>query len=498
MLSLAALLLACQPTDPLGALEACQDQACRTAALAPAWLDDPQGTRTWLAGLDDPTVQATLIEGLALEHPADAAALCRALPEGAHARTRCERRVVRPHLDGGGKKIQAEPSRAAGAPGQGPAPGPRSTTLPLLELEPPPWREAAASTLQAALEGCDAGDPLLCGRLVSREHAVLGHWEQAGKACLAGDPDAGSAYAECLFQAAEVLAESRGAQGLGPAMKLCSWSSYGPMCVAHVLTLVGPNAPPAQEVDQADVQAALLVVEAIREVSQGQPALQQSWVDRYWSSWTYTAYDQAGAVDGRLAGLLPPQAQPHLPVAMAANLLQDRDPASLDLEALATELEQAQATGQEQTPGARGVSHRSRALVTNHRIQTWASDRKQEYDIPAAWVMGPGRRAVADDPAADLRICVLEAAAQLREPPPASFFLGVVGDPRQHRLVRWTGARIGGYLDPEQAVALQDPDPLVQQALSHPRKNAKARGQGHGKRPPPNPGPSHQAPQPGE
>ena len=472
MLLLATLLLACQPSTPLDLLEACGDQACRTAALMPAWQADPEGTRSWLAGLSDPTVQATLIEGLALEHPDEAATLCRELPEGNHARVRCERRVVRPHLEGRGKPAQAV--REAGRPQQASAQGPRNTTLPLLAQEPPPWIGAPAEDLRAALEGCEESEPVLCGRLVSREHAAAGRWEQAGTACLAGDPATDKAYAECLFQAAEVLAESRGAEGLGDTMRLCSWSSYGPMCVAHALTRVGPQVPGADALEEADILGALAVVEALRRVSEGQPELQATWVDRYWSSWTYTVYTHARTLDDSLAARLPQEARPHLSVAIAARLLQGRDPNSLELEALVAELEAVPTTAQEPALGAR--TRRNFALVTNHRIQTWASDRKEEQGIPSAWVMGPARRGVATDPTTDLRICILEAAAQLRTPPPASFFLQVVGDKSQHRLVRWTGARIGSYLDPDAASTLEDPEPLVQQALDRPRLAGGAKG----------------------
>ncbi len=468
LLPLVALIPGCQPEDPLTALQACQDQACRTAALLPAWAEDPTGTRSWLAGLEDPTVQATLIEGLALEHPDDAAALCRDLPEGAHARVRCERRVVRPHLEGRGKPIHQ-----AGPRQQEAAAGPRSTTLPLLDLEPPPWTLAAAAERDAALADCEEGEPRLCARLVSRQQAESGDWEAAGLACLAGDPDAGKAYAECLFQAAEVLAESQGATGLGPAMKLCSWSSFGPMCVAHSLTLVGPEVPSAEQLTDEHIQATLDVVEAIRTASQAQPRLQANWVDRYWSSWTYSVYVNARAVDGRLLELLPAEAAPHLRVAVAARLMKDRDPATLEIEALAAELEQALAGRVEPQPGP--AVPRVRSLVTNHRVQTWATDRKDERPVPAAWVMGPARRAVSDDPAVEMRLCVLEAAAQLRSPPPASFFLAPVGDTEQDRLVRWTGARIGSFLDPEAAKGLSDPEPLVQGVLDKPRVNRKGK-----------------------
>jgi hypothetical protein len=467
---LASLLsLACQPTDPVAGLEACADQACRTEALLPAWQADPARARVWLLGLDDPLVQTTLIERLALELPDEAAALCRELPERGHARTRCERHVVRPHLRGHGKpQSRAEPAAAAA--------GPRSATLPLLTLPDPPWQGATPAELEAALTGCEAGNPQLCGRLISREHAAEGRWEQAGLACRAGDPDAGKVNDECLFQAAEVLAEQLGAAGLGDALRLCSWSRFGPMCVAHSLTLAGPAVPPVESLSTEDVARASAVVQAIRQVSTDQPDLGENWVDRYWSSWTFTTFSHARQPAGALDIVLPPEAAPHLPVAVAARLLADRDPQHLQMDVLVNELRAAMA---EAPKPATTATERQSRLVTWHQRQTWPSDRKLERQIPAAWVMGPGRRAlVVDDREADLQICVLEAAAQLREPPPASFFLAVVGDPERHRLVRWTGARIGGFLDPQAASLLDDLDPLVQATLDQPRKVPGGQGKG--------------------
>lgn len=474
------LLLACQPEAPLATLEACDDQACRSAAMLPAWRQDPAGTQAWLLALDDPTVQATLIEGLALELPDDAAVLCRALPAEGHARTRCERRVVRPHLEGRGKPLAQEASATA-------ASGPRSATLPLLELDAPPWSGTSPATLTEALAGCEAGEAVLCGRLVSREHAAEGRWEQAGLACLAGDPSQGSDYAECLFQAAEVLAEAGGASALPRALQLCSWSRFGPMCVAHSLTLVGPDVPAADHATAADIEAAREVVAAIHDVAESQPRLRATWEDRYWSSWAASTYKHATRLDGRLLELLPDEARGHAHVAMAARLLTGRGLEGASLDDLVRELAAAMATTGE-APGPEATPQRF-DLVTWHHLQTWPLDRKDEREIPAAWVMGPARRAVADDREADLRICILEAAAQLREPPPASFFLAVVGDEAEHRLVRWTGARIGGVLDPEAAATLSDPDPLVQGALDRPRKKPEGKSR-KGEKPPLAPAPA--------
>jgi hypothetical protein len=456
---LLALSLACQPEAPLARLEACPDQPCRSAALLPAWRDDPAGTGAWLAGLADPTVQATLIEGLALEQPEAAASLCASLPESGHARERCLRRVVRPHLEGGGaeRKLAPQPRSLA--------PGPRSSTLPLLPVGEAPWLAAAPSTLAAALAGCDQASPALCARIAAREAARERGWEAAGLACMAGDPTRGEAYAECLFQAAEERASSLGAPGLPDSLRLCSHSSFGPMCVAHTLTAVGPQVPGAEALGQDDVAGALAVVEAIRRASAEAPEVGAIWVDRYWSSWAWSVVAHSDRL-ARPAVELPEGARHHLIMALAMRQLREARPRALELEAQISALQALLEAGPP-SPPARGSP---RPLVTWHRRQAWPGDRGEEREIPATWVTGPARRALAEDPAVDLRICVLEAAAQLEPPPPASFFLAPVGRPEEHRLVRWTGARIGGMLDPAAAGALTDPDPLVQATLERPRR----------------------------
>lgn len=461
--ALLASVFACGEADPVGVLLACGDAACRSAALRPAWEHDPGRVETWLGSLGDDRDRELLVEQLALSEPSAAARLCRLLPERGRARERCEARVVRPHLDTARRKPLA-PEAAPDA-----APGPRSGTLSLLALSDPPWFAVPADARAAALDGCEQREPALCARFRARDLALALDRDGAGLACLAGDPDLGNAYAECLFQTAETLAEARGAEGVGVALELCSWSSFGPMCAAHVLTRVGPAVPAADELRAEDLAGPRATVAAIAAATAGQPRLQASYVDRYWSAWTATTCRWARRVDGRLLGMLPEEARHHLAVAVAARLLLDRDPRQVDLEALVAATAAALADpGREPTAAARRKLH---PLNTLHARDGWSEDREDQRAIPAAWVMGPGRRAlVLEDPAVDLRIAVLEAAFQAGTAPPARFFLDDLAEPGRHRLERWTAARLGAALDPEAAAALHDPDPLVQAALDGPRR----------------------------
>ncbi len=473
--ALLALAVACQQATPFGRLEACGDEACRSDNFEPAWSQDRQATEAWFATLMDDTVQTTLLEVLALEHPREAADLCKSLSEARLAVDRCSRFVQRPHLMGPGKRPR--PSAKEGS-----ASGPRSTTLGLLEPGPEPWADADGHELQAAVDSCELDSVALCARQQARALAEEGQWERVGLGCLAGDPDRGKPYAECLFQSAEVMADKLGAAGVGDALRLCAWSDYGPMCVAHVIVRAAPAVPAAEHVTQEHVDELRAVLDAIEAAATNQPELGASYVDRLWASWTNTAFVHAKTLDGRLTSLLPEEARHHVPVAIAAQLVETGDPQELSLEELLIELEAVLARSGT-SPSVGRTEPRRYPLVSRHRQSYWIQDGKGEHTLASAWVMGPGRRArVLDDPKAELRVCLLEAAGQLRQRPPAAFFLSVVGDPERHRLVRWTGARIGAHVDPDAAILLQDPDLLVQRALGTHRKNRR------GSKPQPGPG----------
>jgi hypothetical protein len=452
-------LAGCGPPDPVDALLACGDPACRSAALQSAWEADGPRVETWLAALSPDQGRDLLVEQLALAAPREADRLCGLLPAHTQQSSRCTARVVRPHLGPGSGRKRGGEEVAAGS-----AAGPRSSTLAVPTLPAPRWVAATEAEYGAVLAGCDQPDAALCGRFQARARAADGDAEGAGLACVAADPGRGQVYAECLFQAAEAAAESRHADGFGPALSLCAASSFGPMCVAHVLNLLSPQVPAADAATAEDVAGAMAAVEAIRVATAGHPRVQASYVDWYWACWTGTAWRSAQHVDGRLATLLPAEARPHVAVAVAARLLRDERTAEMAFAPFVARLRAALAD--QDAPVQRGPPRRGERMLTQVRREGWSEDGVLERSIPAAWVLGPGRRAIAqDDPETDLRIAALEAIAQADDPPPAGFFLALVADTQQPSLVRWTAARLAALVDPRATAGLSDPDPLVQAAL---------------------------------
>lgn len=187
-------------------------------------------------------------------------------------------------------------------------------------------------------------------------------------------------------------------------------------------------------------------------------------VDRFWSAWTFTSTHVAPAVTGDLLDHVPPEALPHARMATTWAALRGAwghpdTPTDLEgLVRLAAEALDRRGVGDlPPLPGA--------TLVEQGEGVLWTADRPGEEQVPAVYCMGPGRRAVADDPSVGLQIAVLEATARLSPPPPPSLYADVLGSDRPE-YVRWTAARIGRALYPDLAPPRPDPSPLVQARLT--------------------------------
>ena len=248
---------------------------------------------------------------------------------------------------------------------------------------------------------------------------------------------------------------------LGGALRLCAMTeSLAPGCVHHVVAASFPDVPRADQAAPEDLETSMRVLANLRETVGTD--LADLYTDFFWATWTAHSVQEVDAIDGRLLQVLPPEAVPHIRVALAWALLRERDRQDWALDALVDELEQRLAD-----PGTpRAGSLRDVGDVRPR--DTWPRDLQgsDEDTIPAAFCMGVGRRAVSPEPRTDLAIALLEAAARLQHSAPPEFYLSVVGS--DHPLwVRWTAARIAQQLSPG-SLATIDPDqvpPLVRARL---------------------------------
>ena len=454
-------------------LQACTDQACREAALEPAYIADSAGTIGWMIAQNDPVIQTAVIDQLTHRFPQDANAICEALPRQSDARQQCLRRNVRPHL-----YTNPTGHKEPGVLDASAAPGPRSSSLPVPDSAAAAWESGDVMTLECTT------DRELCALQAARKAAHQGRSAaEIGGLCRAGFALTDKPYGECLFKAAEEIGETRQAAGIADAMALCSGSVYGPMCIAHLMTRVGPPVPTADSFSPKDIAAAVVVADALAAATP--PEMRELYVDRFWSSWVYTSYSQARTIHGTLIDHLPEAARHHVPVAAAHRQMTLNAPKTMSEEAARLETALALRPDIDQE-----ASHH--VAVTRMLRHLWERDLPGESDLTATWVMGPGRRARSSDPAAELKIAVLEAAGQLKTPPEADFFLSVLDEPDHDQLVRWTAARIGAALDGPAAAQRSDDDPLVAARLKNTQRKKPLR-----KNPEGAPGPAAQPPQPG-
>ncbi|MCB9760098.1 MAG: hypothetical protein H6739_09715 [Alphaproteobacteria bacterium] len=374
-------------------------------ALVAAWPEDPDGVAARVRALDDPVVQQVAVSRLAERYPGQTGALCAALEAGP-ARDRCARFNQRPHL------WTVPPRAADAAPALRPAP-PADVVVPdaLLDI----WAATAPDP------GSCSADDGLCLSTRAREAAAAGRVSAAAAACVSVDDD--RARQDCFFAAAEAVPP--GPDQYADAVRLCLGAgSFASMCHGHVLIAVlsrpGPFALPPLVEQAARVRDAWTDAWANPEV--GQRA-----VERLWSL----------AVAGR-ADTIP-------------------DPLTL----------------------AEGAPPEAAQQLRNlHAERRWAVDRARdgglwrdyypgEQGIPAVFLLdlGTGARPADDDPARDLALAELEAAARVEDGQDA-LVEALAGD---DALLRWSAARLLAQVAPEHpalVAARADPDPRVAQRAS--------------------------------
>jgi len=447
-LALLASVVACADSDPVESFRRCTEASCQSATIEAAYAAAPEQTASWLSELSDPVVQAGLLEQLAFRFPEDAPTLCAAVPANSVGRQRCHRRNNRPHLSAGTdhQKRRTESSAVAAA-------GSRTPDLPVSRVVDPPWESGDPIALS-----CGTQPPDLCALSKAQEAAEAGgSADVIGGACRTGFPELGRSYSECLFKAAEHLGRSHGAAGIPAALQLCQASVYAPMCVAHLTIESSPPVPSADTFTDEDIDAAMATAAAFISSAPEHGAI---YADRFWSAWVFTSYHHAATVHGGLLERLPAEARHHVAAAAAHRLMTRRVPSALD--AAVAEVSAALRRRPSSVDPVRYTRARSQMIH-----QTWLRDWPGEELWATTWVMGPARRVRAMEPNIDRQIAVLEAAGQLKRTPPADFFFDVLDGPTRDPRVRWTAARLGAFLAPEQAAALVDSERMVQARLSH-------------------------------
>ena len=438
----------------------CGDPACRATAVEPAFRAAPLDTLTGLAALPDPVEQAALIEALMYAFPSQASAICRSTPTNSLAAERCGRLALRPHLftDLAAQVAPRMPRRA----------GP-SRELPIASDAPIPWEQRPAD-VAALRANCGQSAPCLNDEAMRRAEA--GELESAGQLCALAWPVGSAVRAECVFQVAERLTLTFGAERLIDALAGCAGADkLAENCTQHVILLSIPPPTPADQPDPQKVAAMLELIGRLKGAASADRAAE--YADLAWSVWTREAALRADAPSGRLLAVLPAAAAPHVRMAAAWRYALGHPNAEAGVREGVPSLKAAFA---DRGPVSASPSGQPLAAVQPRALWRW--DRvAADADQPAAYALGAGRRLVSSDPDVDLQIALLEAYARLPEPTVFPALAALLGTDAPVD-VRWTAARLAAELDLEAAKGLlgRDPDPRIDATI---RAEAEARGEAH-------------------
>lgn len=390
------LLLACSmPTSPPTAAEI-------------AALPDPAPA---LAAADELTRVAAL-RAIAEADPGRLAGLCPQLDAGP-ARDACRRLEGRPHL-----RVAPAPVRA----GPREAPGPASASL-----VPEPSLQSSFLALTPVRGACpDAAPPCLT------EAALRSDPDAAAARCLAIGEAVGRK--ECFFRVAEALAEEP--QNAAAIADLClAAEDFAPRCLGHSTNRLA-RAAAARYGATGDTAALNDAARSLTAPWTGRDeALGQQLAGRFWSAAMEALFSWMPTPGGAGFADAPPEATPQLHAALAQRLITENPTAHADLSAWvhAALTALAAPTPPSPWPGA--------APPPLAKVALWTRDAgPADAAIPAAHLRETSRRAVSEDPAIDLAICVLEAAA--REPKADAAALLAEAAAHPDPLVRWTAARL--------------------------------------------------------
>lgn len=464
--SLGTMLLAvpgCQGSTP-PTLADCPDAGCRQAAIAALWVEDPEAAVAAVQALADPVEATAAITAMHEARPAGLGALCPTLGRPA-LRQHCQRLDARAHL-----RADVDP-RARRDARQDHAEDPTPTSIIQVvgqaELSGG-WSSEDATPIPSACQPEATRQACLQGE--ARTAAAQGRVEEVVGLCAAVDEE--KWRHECFFRSAEALLSPRGGGGLRPELaaaagRMClSAGPFAGNCVTHLGGRIARASPAA---DSEDAQAWAGVATAIAGVTApfagadrevGQRVEARLWAEVLWRS--------MGRASNPRSELVPhvPQERSHLHrAALTAWVVQAEQPRSLEEVARSVEARLAGADTPEHAPVTRkGKAEAQLALVPS---ELWEELLPAEAAIPWTYFALDVRRPRAEEPARDLTLASLEAAARTRPP---DFRLLGEGSRHDDPLVRWSAVRLLRQVDPSGRVRLpgEDEDPRVAARLALP------------------------------
>ncbi len=359
--------------------------------LVEAFRSDPVGTMEKVAAMEDPIRQRAHIVALSEAHLGQMGPLCKHLANQA-VREYCVRLAERAHLR------TSLPAPAAKSPSiwvHGQLPASLSSTWDGLQPDP---------------SGCDETRATfhVCLAEAALERALAGQTREAGATCRASRSE--TLRQDCFMATAGKLQQHN--DNYEAAMSLCLGApNYAELCSDDLLRRMIPTSPLSSEEMGAHLAKK---AETLRSFwTRSAPKLAQGLESLFWADSITAATLKADSVTGDLLDAVPPLAVPHVRAVSALRLLQLEERTQRDL---AGWVERLEAVLSERVPGS------------GPEIVPWPLyDRAgsmgrsipwKDAPVPSVSYLGISRRAVSDDSAADLAICMLEAAAMHPARPP--------------------------------------------------------------------------------
>jgi hypothetical protein len=431
------------------ALSDCRDARCRSAWVAAEWAVDPETAKSAVKAVVDPVVQLSLVLELTEAHPGEVGELCEVLPPG-DGRVRCLSIDARPHLSNP-KQASDKGAVAAWRRVFG--------DLPQVEL-PDAWRGVDPAPVD-----CTPGQTAAACRTEAAQLAARQGGSGHARAICVG-LEVGTWRDECIFQAAEAMAEApdgrhREAQRFADAASMClAAGPFAHRCLTHLQREVEQLATPANRIHSRAWAQLSTLIAGMEQGLADFPEAHRDWMlQRVWSGAIHQSMGKADRISGGLLGFLPPDKHVHVWDAAVWRLMEleeprlVREPRTLNGWVTRVRVHLAR------MPQGRGIMMEREARKV---ADLWDPGVDEERGIPQVPYLGGSRRAHHSDPALDAQISVLEAGAQLLSGRHLEALL-MEGTQSPDALVRWTAVRLWAKKLPKRLPPMlgQDPSPMV-------------------------------------